>query len=68
MPVPGLSLVGFMEEQAAIAYLRNRCIPPDPTDAALVAVWNTAKAPYALSIGSETRIWCGFWRGEHLLP
>lgn len=44
MPVPGLSLVGLMEEQAAVAYLRNRCIPPDPADAALVAAWNTAKA------------------------
>src|SRR5258708_37310286 len=44
MPRPGLSLVGFLDQQAAIAHLRTACIPADPADAALVTVWQTATA------------------------
>ncbi len=43
MPVPGLSLVGFMDEQSAVQYLTSACVPPDPTPAALTAEWNAAK-------------------------
>lgn len=44
MPTAGLSLVGFMDEPQGIAHLRGACIPPDPTDVALQAAWQTAKA------------------------
>jgi hypothetical protein len=44
MPTPGLSLVGFMDEAQGKDHLRNACIPPDPTDAALTAAWQAAKA------------------------
>jgi hypothetical protein len=44
MPTPGLSLVGFMEPQHALNYLRAACVPPDASDAALLAEWTTAKA------------------------
>ena len=44
MPTPGLSLVGFMDQQQAINYFRAACIPADPTDVALIAEWNAAKA------------------------
>jgi hypothetical protein len=43
MPTPGLSLVGFMEPQQAINYQRMMCVPADPSDAALLAEWNTAR-------------------------
>lgn len=44
MPTPGLSLVGFMDQQQAINHLRNDCVPADPSDAALVLEWTSAKA------------------------
>src|ERR1700733_14969314 len=43
MPTPGLSLVGFMDEPAAINHLRFACAPADPADAALRAVWQGAQ-------------------------
>jgi hypothetical protein len=43
MPEPGLSLFGFMEPQHALNYLRAACVPADPSDAALLAEWATAK-------------------------
>jgi hypothetical protein len=43
VPVPGISLVGFMEEPRAMVYLQQDCIPPDPAPAALQAAWNTAR-------------------------
>lgn len=43
MATDGLSLVGFMDEQAGIAHLRRDCIPPDPTDTALKAAWQQAQ-------------------------
>jgi hypothetical protein len=44
MPTPGLSLVGFLDQTAAITHLRDACVAPDPAEAALIAVWNSAKA------------------------
>src|SRR3954469_22625339 len=44
MAAPGLSLVGFMDQQQAIKYLRGACVPTDPSDAALIAEWNAAQA------------------------
>jgi hypothetical protein len=43
MPTPGLSLVGFMDETPGIEHLQRACIPPDPTNAALKAAWQSAK-------------------------
>jgi hypothetical protein len=43
MPTPGLSLVGFMEQQHALNYMRANCVMPDPSDAALIAEWTAAK-------------------------
>jgi hypothetical protein len=44
MPTFGLSLAGFMDQAAAIEHLRDFCIPQDPSDAALVAIWTAATA------------------------
>lgn len=45
MPTPGLSLVGFIDQQqAAINHLRTSCLPNDPADAALLAEWNVARS------------------------
>lgn len=43
MATAGLSLVGFMDQHPAIAHLRHASIPTDPSDAALIAVWNIAR-------------------------
>jgi hypothetical protein len=43
MPTPGLSLVGFMTSLEATSYLRLACIPPDASDAAILAAWEAAK-------------------------
>jgi hypothetical protein len=44
MPKRGISLVGFMEQPHAVNYMRANCVMPDPSDAALIAEWNAAKA------------------------
>lgn len=44
MPTAGLSLVGFMPREAAIRHLREACVAPDPSDAALEAEWLAAQA------------------------
>jgi hypothetical protein len=44
MPTAGLSLVGFMEQQAAINHLKTLCVPKDYSDAALLAEWTAAQA------------------------
>lgn len=45
MPTAGLSLVGFMaDQQQAVNHLRNACVPADPSDPALIAEWNAARA------------------------
>jgi hypothetical protein len=49
MPMPGLSLVGFMERQQAINYLRQTCIPADPSDVALTAEWTQAQTKLGAS-------------------
>jgi hypothetical protein len=43
VPTPGLSLVGFMDHQPAINYLRLSCVPTDTSDAALTAEWTQAQ-------------------------
>jgi hypothetical protein len=43
MPTPGLSLVGFMEHQHALNYMRANCVMPDISDVALTTEWTTAK-------------------------
>jgi hypothetical protein len=43
MPSAGLSLVGFMERDQAIAHLREACIAPDPADNTLEAEWVAAR-------------------------
>ncbi|MFZ1964577.1 MAG: hypothetical protein WAU78_14125 [Roseiarcus sp.] len=44
MATPGLSLVGFMDQQQAMAHLRTACVPADPSDVAILAEWNAARA------------------------
>ncbi|CAN7191199.1 hypothetical protein LJR084_000538 [Variovorax sp. LjRoot84] len=44
MPTPGLSLVGFLQQQDAINLLRSTCVVADPSDAALTAEWQAARA------------------------
>jgi hypothetical protein len=44
MPLPALSLVGFMDERDALEYLRTQCICKDTSDAALVKMWQDARA------------------------
>lgn len=43
MPVPGLSLLGFMPQQQAHNHLLNQCIPRSADPAALDAEWAAAK-------------------------
>jgi hypothetical protein len=42
MPSPGLSLVGFLDQQSAIGVLRRSCVFPDLSDAALAREWQRA--------------------------
>ncbi|MGA3303317.1 MAG: hypothetical protein ABSC72_08520 [Methylovirgula sp.] len=45
MPTPGLSLVGFIDDQQqAINHLLNACIPATPDPIILAAEWTAAKA------------------------
>lgn len=44
MATPGLSLVGFLDEPNGIHHLRNACIAADPSEAALQAEWQAARA------------------------
>ena len=44
MPTRGLSLVGFMAQDAALNHLRQACVPADPADAALLPQWHAAQA------------------------
>src|SRR5580658_614711 len=43
MPVPGLSLVGFLDLPEALNHLRHSCVPVDGSDVALTAEWRSAK-------------------------
>ena len=43
MGVPGLSLVGFLNQSDALAHFANRCICASPDPVALGAEWNAAK-------------------------
>ena len=44
MSTAGLSLVGFKDPADAVVYLANQCVPDDPSQEALLAQWNTARA------------------------
>ena len=45
MPTPGKSLVGFMDQHAAIQYLRTSCVPTgSDDDATLMAEWHAARS------------------------
>lgn len=44
MPTPGLSLVGFMDQQQALIHLRGVCIPADASDFALTRDWYIARS------------------------
>lgn len=50
MATKGLSLVGFMDQTAAVHHLRNDCKPDDPADAALFAEWQAAQARLGAAI------------------
>lgn len=51
MPSPGLSLVGFIDDQGlAHNHLRNACVPANPDPAALTAEWNAAKATLGAAV------------------
>jgi hypothetical protein len=55
MATDGLSLVGmFAEQQRAINHLRLDCVPPDSSDAALVAVWQAAQTRIGVPITCTT--------------
>jgi hypothetical protein len=43
MPTPGLSLVGFLDQEGAINYLLNDCKPESEDKAALIDQWEAAK-------------------------
>jgi hypothetical protein len=55
MPVQGLSLVGFFDEAQAIGYLRERCVVPDPSDAALKAAHEEARGRLGGPVGNAGR-------------
>ena len=50
MPTAGLSLVGFMDQAVALAYLKGPCVPVDDSDAALTAEWNAARIKLGLGV------------------
>jgi hypothetical protein len=43
MSTHGVSLVGFLDEVAAIAHLRSECVPTSPSDEALASLWKSAR-------------------------
>lgn len=53
MATPGLSLVGFMDQQQAMAHLRTACVPADISDAAILADWNKAKVTLGAPIANS---------------
>lgn len=44
MPIPGLSLVGFLDQAQALGHFRNDCIVANASDVALIQEWQTARA------------------------
>jgi hypothetical protein len=44
MPTPGISLVGFLDQDTAINYLLNECNPVSEDKAVLIEEWQAAKA------------------------
>ena len=46
MPVPALTLIGFMDQASGVSYLKHFCAwpAPPPNDVTLIAHWNTARA------------------------
>lgn len=43
MPTNGSALIGFMDRDRAIRFLRESCCPIDPSEPALEALWNGAR-------------------------
>src|SRR5262245_42135007 len=43
MPLPGVSLFGFMDQQLALDYLTVACVPASLSPPALLHEWSTAK-------------------------
>lgn len=43
MPIPGLSLVGFLDQAQALAHFKSDCIVTNPSDAALTQEWQAAR-------------------------
>ena len=43
MPHPGLSLLGFMNQDQALQHLKSACLPTNNSDAALIAEWQAAQ-------------------------
>ena len=44
MPRAGLSLLGFMDQNNALNYLRSWCVPVDDSDVALIAEWHAGES------------------------
>lgn len=55
MPVPGLSLIGFMDRQNAIAYFRSRCQMGAKNPKLLADHWTSARKRLALETGSPVQ-------------
>jgi hypothetical protein len=43
MPIPALALIGFMDQEQAVHYLKTRCVPANEDEAALIAQWRSAR-------------------------
>jgi hypothetical protein len=53
MPTLGTSLVGFMEQQEAVNYLKNQCVPLlGADDASLIGDWQTAREKLGVPIAN----------------
>jgi hypothetical protein len=46
----GLSLMGFMARDQALAYLTCQCVPDDPAEDALVASWSAARLQLGMAL------------------
>lgn len=55
MPSSALSLAGFMDLASAMAHFRHDCRFPDSSDAALAAVWNSARAKLGPPVANAGR-------------
>ncbi len=49
MPTDGFALIGFMDREPALTFLKEACCPVDPDDKVLEDIWNSAR----LALGSS---------------